>query len=80
MTSVADTLEGPRCHDCSIWGRQRNVIAIFEIHSGEMFVSEDKIEKFHLFHPSVHSVSPVEDIQRKTNRQKDEKKSQEPKG
>ena len=80
MTNVAFTLEDPRCHDCSIWGKQLNVIDIFEIHSGEMFVSENKTGKFHLFHPSVHSVPPVEDVQRKTNRQKDEKKSRGPKG
>ena len=38
--------------------------SVFEIYSGEMFVSENKIGAFHLFHLSVHSVSPVEDVQR----------------
>ena len=38
--------------------------SVFEIYSGKMFVSESKIGPFHLFHFSVYSVSPVEDVQR----------------
>ena len=46
-----------------------------------MFVPEIKVSEFHLSHFCVHSVAPVDKkISSKPNRQKDEKKSQEPEG
>ena len=36
---------------------------VFEIYMAAILAPENKIGTFHSFHPSVHSVSPVEDVQ-----------------